>query len=245
MIEPYFCTPQRIHNAIIDIVGNSSYDVERVIDQLHQLDCSFIQFRFFDSTNPDIILSIIEMTNDKNFISLELYVHFKSISENSDALKKMLFHPKVSRVVIHSGLADERVMHTNKELIITTQQISDSSHCGVISPENFILEKDFMLESLQFNTCLNKKIGIDINGNIKNCPTMETSFGHVDEVSIPDIISTPSFQKMWNISKKQVEICQVCEFRNVCSDCRAFLEEKNIFSKPKKCGYDPYSMQWL
>jgi hypothetical protein len=35
------------------------------------------------------------------------------------------------------------------------------------------------------------------------------------------------------------------KFRYVCLDCRAYLSRpEDRYSKPAKCGYDPYTTQW-
>lgn len=40
-------------------------------------------------------------------------------------------------------------------------------------------------------------------------------------------------------------VCQDCEFRHICTDCRACLDEpEDIYSKPLKCGYNPYTAEW-
>ena len=53
---------------------------------------------------------------------------------------------------------------------------------------------------------------------------------------------TPEFKKVWSVNKDQIKICRDCEFRYMCSDCRAYTEDpKDIYSKPLKCGYDPYT----
>jgi len=37
----------------------------------------------------------------------------------------------------------------------------------------------------------------------------------------------------------------VCEFRYICTDCRAFLvDPRDSRSKPLKCGYNPESGLW-
>ncbi|WP_312511537.1 hypothetical protein [Chryseobacterium culicis] len=38
-----------------------------------------------------------------------------------------------------------------------------------------------VLEAINHNSCLYKKIGIDKNGNIKNCPLMKENFGNIDK----------------------------------------------------------------
>lgn len=52
-------------------------------------------------------------------------------------------------------------------------------------------------------------------------------------------------KKYWNIHKDQISICGDCEYRHVCTDCCAYIEDPNDdYSKPLKCGYDPYTNIW-
>ena len=100
-------------------------------------------------------------------------------------------------------------------------------------------------ESVSFNNCLNKKISIDKEGYIKNCPSMKNCFGNIHNTKLVDVVNNQEFQAVWKINKDEVNICKVCEYRYACLDCRAFVEDGgNIASKPLKCGYDPFSGKW-
>jgi SPASM domain peptide maturase of grasp-with-spasm system len=93
-------------------------------------------------------------------------------------------------------------------------------------------------------------MGIDINGNIKNCPLMPEKFGNIHQSSLEEILIKSDFKKYWNLTKDKIEICKDCEFRYICTDCRAFTQrthknKENLdISKPLKCGYDPYTCTW-
>jgi len=48
-----------------------------------------------------------------------------------------------------------------------------------------------------------------------------------------------------SITKDQVAVCRDCEFRYVCTDCRAYTQDADDpYSKPAKCTYDPYTATW-
>ncbi|KAA3644370.1 MAG: hypothetical protein DWP98_12335 [Bacteroidetes bacterium] len=67
----------------------------------------------------------------------------------------------------------------------------------------------------------------------------------LDKDDLTEIISDGEINLGWKISKDRIDVCKNCEFRNICSDCRAFRIDQNDFlSKPLKCGYDPYKAQW-
>jgi SPASM domain peptide maturase of grasp-with-spasm system len=104
---------------------------------------------------------------------------------------------------------------------------------------------DHFTEALQFNTCLNRKISICADGEIKACPAIGHSCGNVASVSLEAAARDPVLVQLGGITKDQVAVCRDCEFRYICTDCRAFTAEPgNQYSKPAKCSYDPYSAIW-
>lgn len=120
-----------------------------------------------------------------------------------------------------------------------------NEHCGVVKQSNFIINHFFYDEAIFNNSCLYKKLAIDKEGNIKNCPSMKEDFGNIHNTKLLNAIEKPNFKKYWNINKDKINICQHCEFRYICMDCRAYLEDpEDILSKPLKCGYNPFTGEW-
>jgi SPASM domain peptide maturase of grasp-with-spasm system len=100
-------------------------------------------------------------------------------------------------------------------------------------------------EARLFNGCLNRKISIDATGQIRNCPSMSKSFGFADEQRLAAVLEDADFLAAGRIRKDDIEVCRECEFRYICSDCRAYIEDPtNQLSKPLKCGYDPTTGVW-
>ena len=97
---------------------------------------------------------------------------------------------------------------------------------------------------------LHKKISIDVDGNIRNCPSMPQSFGNIKDTTLEEALEHPDFKKYWNLTKDHIEVCKDCEFRYICTDCRAYTERTHTnaegldISKPLKCGYNPYTGEW-
>ncbi len=74
---------------------------------------------------------------------------------------------------------------------------------------------------------------------------MAQSFGNIKDTTLQEALDHPDFKKYWNVTKDQVQVCKDCEFRYICTDCRAYLENpEDMYSKPLKCGYDPYTGVW-
>ncbi len=117
--------------------------------------------------------------------------------------------------------------------------------CGNISSKGFVPTRRFITLAKNANSCLYNKLAIDVRGCIRNCPSMPMVYGKIGESYFEDIIKLTHFQEVASIRKDDIEICRDCEFRYICTDCRAYInkpEEPN--SKPLKCGYDPYSGEW-
>lgn len=131
-------------------------------------------------------------------------------------------------------------------IIVMSKQVEFSNiYCGLVNADYFTPNMEHFTESQNYNTCLNRKISIDLDGNIKNCPSMKDNFGAINEVSFLDVVKMPAFTKFWTIKKDTIHICKDCEYRHICTDCRAYTQDPNDqYSKPLKCGYDPYKGEW-
>jgi SPASM domain peptide maturase of grasp-with-spasm system len=73
---------------------------------------------------------------------------------------------------------------------------------------------------------------------------MTECYGNIKDTTLEEVLNHPDFKKYWNIKKDQISICKDCEFRHICTDCRAYVENPVIYSKPLKCGYNPYTCEW-
>jgi SPASM domain peptide maturase of grasp-with-spasm system len=156
---------------------------------------------------------------------------------------------RLSKLYIHSSPENkEKQLSKNNNLVpvfLSQEVIQNHNHCGYISPTYFDVNIDMYMESQQFNSCLNRKISIDTEGNIKNCPSMKKSFGNIQNTTLKEAIGIQGFKDTWSINKNQIEVCKDCEFRYMCTDCRAFIQDSiNIYSQPAKCGYNPYIGLW-
>lgn len=253
-VEVHFEHPSLITNAIIDIDKTSKHNYTQIFEQLESVGCKDVQVRFYSEETYENIVTIIELsrlnmhgqsielilkntielTDERLFDLTQKFIFIKSIVVHS-AEKNELF--KINSHAMRSGMGN---------ILFTKQRIDSSSHCGIIHSAGFNYNNiSAYMEAKNFNSCLNKKIGIDVDGSVKNCPSQEKSYGSVVTDSILEICLSNKFQEVWSINKDQVKICSDCEFKYICSDCRIFIEDKSdIYSKPLKCNYDPYTATW-
>lgn len=252
-IEVAWEEPSQILRAIIDS-RTLEHDFEMIFSQLFQLDCKFIQLRFYETRDVAYLENVLSHAISKDFRSVDLLIKDNDFQTSYSILENLIeSYPIIGNIVVHSSSkdsihkfkSDSKVSCRNK-VLYTTQNIDSCSSCGIINLEGMFVPNlvDFM-ENKLFNSCLNKKIGIDEDGFVKNCPSMPRHFGHSSTVRLSDIIINPEFTSIWGINKKKISICQDCEFQDICIDCRSYVTDmSDLYSKPKKCNYDPYSATW-
>ncbi len=154
----------------------------------------------------------------------------------------------ISQIIIFDFDDYQRSM--GNRLILTKQRLKSKLNCGKISKCIFQTNLRNIVTSKSHNSCLNRKISIDVNGDIKNCPSMPESYGNIKDTTLEEALNKPGFKKYWNITKDDIEVCRDCEFRYICTDCRAYTERTTFnkkgldLSKPLKCGYNPYTNKW-
>ena len=236
-------SPYQITNCIVDYSSSSKYNLESLFKLLKTINCPYFQMRIFDHQTIFFLENVLsEFGKLESLEGLEIILPFDEEIHFEELFELYSF---VSLVIVYSATKNKKIQKHTFDLEYIESGINKSS-CGLIDPSFFIINADFYSESLEFNSCLNRKLSIDEYGYIKNCPSMDATYGHVDDVpTLTKIINDKSFTKYWNIHKNVILKCKDCEFRLICSDCRAYLEDsENILSKPLKCGYDPYNGIW-
>ncbi|MBU3662548.1 MAG: grasp-with-spasm system SPASM domain peptide maturase [Bacteroidetes bacterium] len=248
-IDEYWDNPNIITNAIIDIDKFSNYSLVKVFEELKGVCCSHVQIRAFSPFDLYFFRNLLSYTLNTFIRSIEIitpdWISF-SVNESKTLVKEF---PTLSTIILHSSNENIEILDAeffNFAIFKIRDKISDESHCGNISHNYFTVNFKSYFESLKFNSCLNRKIGIDKEGFIKQCPSMARKFGHINNTNFNVVLENDEFSKVWQINKSKIEDCNICEFRNICTDCRAYIKDSNNqFSKPIKCNYNPYEAVWM
>ena len=233
-----------IDNVVIDIRKTIRFDLQEAITLFEDLNVQVIQFRVFEG-NKETMREIVKSLKNKTFNSVEILINHNASFTIGYLAEMISDNPMIAKMVIFN--CDKNAAKKINFYKISTHDypLTGKEMCGVVSSKYFNTDFYHFAESLNHNTCLNGKISIDEEGNIKHCPSMNENFGFYNKENVLTAIKSKKYIKMSNIAKHQIEICKDCEFRNVCTDCRAYLSDSgNIFSKPQKCKYDPYTATW-
>jgi len=234
-----------VDSIIIDIGKQSDYNFKNIISDISKIRPKVIQIRIFTKKSKIEVADIVNAFSNVDTRSLEIILPLNE-DLDIDSIKKIIDeNRKIVSIVItdyaNGGLSD----YKHAKICFTQNKINSESDCGVIDKAYFICDLNTFSESHNFNTCLNQKISIDINGNIKNCPSCKQSFGNIKDTSLLQALKNSSFKKLWSITKAQIDVCKDCEFKYLCTDCRAHIKDtENIYSQPANCCYNPYIAKW-
>ncbi|MFI5151385.1 MAG: grasp-with-spasm system SPASM domain peptide maturase [Bacteroidia bacterium] len=241
--------PCIISNAIVDIGIYSKHPYESIFIQLQELGCKDIQIRCYHPLPLPELEVILHYLDESRFKSIDLIFPYTSANDPGSFLALACKFPRIRSAFIYASPVEE-VLYAGEDtntgvFYFTTQLVPDEHRCGVVDARYFTVNTQLFTEAKKYNTCLNRKLSIDQYGEIRNCPSMEASFGHCSDTRLADAVEYPGFKDYWQISKDRIRTCSDCEFRYICVDCRAYLETpSDTFSKPLKCGYNPYTAEW-
>ena len=249
--------PYSIENAIID-VNTRHHDYRKIVSELDALGCMHLQVRSYSPAfTVSDLADLARLCRGTSIQTLQAVLSHDPATSDDDYVSVVTSNRILISLVVHSADQDRRLrvdygaqglsaMLVAVEIEMTTKKLGSELDCGSITKEQLLRPSTPTFSELHhFNGCLNRKISIDENGQVRNCPAMGRSFGHHQSVTLSEVVAEPSFQSAWRIRKDEIKICQDCQFRYACTDCRAFLEDPDSEdSKPLKCGYDPYTDTW-
>jgi SPASM domain peptide maturase of grasp-with-spasm system len=238
--------PEKITNSIIDINADSRHNYHDIFSQLDGLGCQAVQVRAYDALSLEEIEQIVTASQIGRLRHLDLIVKFQP-ALTFEVIKQLCWQNQViSGFRVHSSPFDrKRILHPLPVLVAFHRAAVVPSSCGEVAPAYFSLALEHFTEAHHFNTCLNRKLTISTTGDLKSCPALRESYGNISHTPLLEAAKSTGLVRIGAITKDQVSVCRDCEFRYVCTDCRAYLADPdNLFSKPAKCKYDPYTATW-
>lgn len=239
--------PYKITNCILEIDNSNFQKTASLIQLLCDANIPHLEIRVFDVLETEQILTLISTVQQSSINSLTLLLQFNANINKKSFHKSLERKTVLNEVIIFNAPHNKNYLTLQKTTNVryVTSLLSNCS-CGVTNSRYFFVNNDFYQESREFNSCLHKKISIDTYGNIKNCPSMRENFGNINNGdSILEVVAKKEFIQLSRITKDKINVCKLCEYRDICMDCRAYTQNPNdSFSKPLKCGYDPSSTTW-
>lgn len=234
-------TPSAITNMIIEYGNYFKKRETEIIQDLVVLGVQYVELRFYSECSLDEVSYVLNCLRKTKVAGIYLILPDLVVANIEEFLVK---NPRIMGILLTDAKDRER-FESQQKIAYSANKICNNQNCGAICKPLFRTNYEVFMESQEFNSCLNQKLAILENGNIKNCPSTPEVLGHMDSSRLTDALAHTEASKYWNITKDQIEVCKDCEFRYICTDCRAYTEDPaNMLSKPLKCGYDPYTGTW-
>lgn len=121
---------------------------------------------------------------------------------------------------------------------------------GYILEPDFSVDQTGFLNAQTFNPCLAGKITITETGDVLPCIFSRSQIlGNVLSSDLKTVMAAEPLNDVWHTSKDRILVCQDCEYRYACSDCRPLAfganDSQNYSQAPfPRCTYNPYEGEW-
>lgn len=231
-----------VNNVIIELGQELNYDFGNLVAELEALGCQAVEIR--SQFSPLELLRQVLHSFENSRVK-EIVLHYNEMNpiHINEWVQLRASNLRLNQINIYC--TERRASHEFGNLKVDQYPNPlNNDDCGMIKADYWTLNPKFFTESLQANSCLNKKISIDPFGRLKSCPSLPKTFGSLQEHSLKEMLERSEIKKLWKLRKDDVNVCRDCEFRYACHDCRAYTLNDEAFEKPAKCKYDPYTMEW-
>lgn len=239
-----------ISDAIIEIDENITNlnTVRHFLNELKSVNCKDLQVRLFSFTGFSFLTKIANLVRDYELNYVEIHIDNFSNVTYEDCCNILFEYAQISNIILYNAPITEAKDYYERgsgkvemqlgSVIYVKDQL-DSKKCGFVNKYCQVYgNRRFYIMSKEYNSCLFKKVSLDRNGNVKNCPSLAETYDL--NMGLINIVNSPNFKKYWELKKDTIEVCKDCEYRYNCLDCRAHTIDGNISSKPVSCMYNPY-----
>lgn len=252
----------------IQIIGGEPFINREILKEM--LDYSIGKFRFIEIfTNGTLVpVEWMEYLAKNNIhIALSVYSYYEEVhdkitncagswkktNKTITALKEYGIDYRVCNVLMKGVELGERTtnlyeLNTEKDIVRMSGRANFSLLSDELIKKRLItkktfknpIKKEFCGTLLSGHNCFKNKIYISANKEVYPC-VMERRVKHC---VISDNSGIVLNEEIRNFNKDKVDICNGCEFRYACFDCRPNSLSGNIYEKPWYCTYDPMIGEW-
>lgn len=224
----------RIKELGLNIAVSLYSDTEEVHDQITRTPGSFRQ--------TTAALSLLQEAGVPTRVETVLMgPNQQTADSTAEFINKMGFSHRAPDVLRPKGRGGNPELQPDPESLV---------RYGLILGPDFSASEEFFQRSVDGHNCLAGKITITDNGNVLPCIfSREQIVGSVRTQSLRQVLDG-KIQAIWQTTKDDVLVCQDCEYRYVCFDCRPISEgascgngEYTTAPYPR-CTYNPYEGVW-
>lgn len=237
--ENIFESPYKVISSVLAIDNKSTYNLKNTISQLVDLGCQLLQIRVYSLDSLHSILNALEPIKESRIRIVELYLPYSSDFEDQELIQLVKNYPNLI-LIIHSSPQNKQLnisKESIKKIAFVTNHITNSSE-EVYAKELFTITHNMYYEANHFNTGLYRKVCVNEKGEIKNYLSHNKSFGNITDTQLENVITTDIFNKKGAITNDQIEKCNSCQYRYMCTSNSDIEERDKKFYKLNSCDFE-------
>ncbi len=239
----YFNVSSFISNTIVELDDILEHEILFLMDSLQQLQCRHIVCNINFQISLDQFKLILSLIENFNIHSCLFLLDFSNHFYSDDFANIIINTNRINSIIFFNSPFDKNL----EDKIYYFK--ANKSRSSKKRNSNFRSNRNLFSESQLHHTYFNRKLYIGPNGEIKNAPECEETFGNIKDLNsvedLKEIISTPAFQKYWFVHKDLCDVCKHCEFRHMCVDNRMpFERADNQWFHKIECNYNPFIAKW-
>lgn len=165
-----------------------------------------------------------------------------TVASTNQKIQEMGFSHRPPDVLRPKGRGDNHDLYPDPEISV--------KHSLILEP-NFSASPEFFKRSIDGNNCLTGKVTVTDTGDVLPCIFSRGKVvGNIFKEGSLEKVLEGQIKQIWEITKDDVLVCQDCEYRYVCFDCRPISEgaaqgKGDYKTAPyPRCTYNPYSGEW-
>ena len=239
----YFNVSSFISNTIVELDDILEHIVLFLMDSLQQLQCRHVVCNINFQISLDQFKLILSLIENFNIHSCLFLLDFSDHFYSDDFANVIINTNRIDSIIFFNSPFDKNLEDKIYYFKVNKSRSSKKRN------SNFRSNRNLFSESQYHHTYFNRKLYIGPNGEIKNAPECEETFGSIKDLNsvedLKEIISTPAFQKYWFVHKDLCDVCKHCEFRHMCVDNRMpFERADNQWYHKIECNYNPFIAKW-
>ena len=239
----YFNVSSFISNTIVELDDILEHIVSFLMDSLQQLQCRHVVCNINFQISLDQFKLILSLIENFNIHSCLFLLDFSDHFYSDDFANVIINTNRIDSIIFFNSPFDKNLEDKIYYFKVNKSRSSKKRN------SNFRSNRNLFSESQYHHTYFNRKLYIGPNGEIKNAPECEETFGNIKDLNsvedLKEIISTPAFQKYWFVHKDLCDVCKHCEFRHMCVDNRMpFERAENQWYHKIECNYNPFIAKW-
>lgn len=238
-----FFKPYNISTLIIDLNYYDSEYLDIIKMNINRAKVECLVIRIIDAGFDDI-LKVLQEFNDISTRTIHLFISKDNEFVRSKVNDIFKTNNRIS-LIVKISVEEEYQEKSERGIFINLNDDIINNKFSYKDESEFSPNLDLFMESKMFNSFHNRRVYINTSGEVFRHEDDNINFGNIKKIDLMEVLVKPNFNKYWEISKDNIEICSDCEYRYMCVDNRVpEVKNNSLFRFNSPCNYNPYTSEW-